>query len=125
MQPRPDSDTPHLHRDAKEQLPVELAMSLAPIPRRALMHGMRRRILRALTQDPTPQTIEDLLPTFPGATLSAVNYHVLVLGDCGSLTVSRVEQTHGGFARSFVSNVADNLEFVAALQATEQLDGAG
>jgi hypothetical protein len=88
------------------------------------MHGTRRRILRVFGEDPTPRTTKELLPTFPGVSLSTIVYHVLVLEDCGSLSVSHVAQDAGALHRSFVSTVADNVEIVAVLQATESLDDA-
>ena len=88
------------------------------------MHGMRRRILRALNDDRSPQTLSALGAMFPEAGLSQVSYHVLVLGDCGSVAV--VDDRHAGevLARAFVSTVAENPQIVAALQATEKMDEA-
>lgn len=119
MQPRHDNNS---QRHSQEPLPAELADRLAAKSRRALMHGTRRRILRALSEDPTPQTTQDLVATFPEVTLKTITYHVLVLEECGSLRVSHVKQARGSFTRSFISNVADNAEIVAVLQATEPLD---
>jgi DNA-binding transcriptional ArsR family regulator len=88
----------------------------------ALMHGVRRGILRMLNQGPIPRTTQDLLETFPGLSLSSVNYHVLVLDECGSLTVSRGKAAPGGFTRLLISNVADDPQLVAVLRMTESLD---
>jgi DNA-binding transcriptional ArsR family regulator len=122
MQPRQEHNVQLPSNDASRPLPMQLAQSLEPKTKHALMHGMRRRILRALSEDPTPRTSKDLLTTFPGVSLSTVSYHVLVLTDYGSLAVSHVEQVHGTVVRSFVSNVADNAQYIAVLRATEQLD---
>ncbi len=119
MQPRHDDKS---QRHGEEPLPAGLAERLAPESRRALMHGTRRRILRALSEDPTPQTTQDLVATFPEITLKTITYHVLVLEDCGSLAVSHVKQARGSFTRFVISNVADNAEIVAVLRATEPLD---
>jgi hypothetical protein len=108
--------------EINRQLPTQLAASLAPETRLALMHGVRRRILRMLNQDSTPQATHDLVRKFPGLSLSSFNYHVLVLDQCGSLTASRGKKTPGGFARLLISNVADDPQLVAALRATESLD---
>lgn len=86
--------------------------------RRALMHGMRRRILRILNQDQAPRSFRDLSGLFPDASLSQVNYHVLVLADCGSVVVA----SGGTLTRSFASAVAANPQFAAILRATETLD---
>jgi hypothetical protein len=124
MQPRRDdearrSDEEFVHRP----LPMQLHQGLGPKARRALMHGVRRQILRMVNHDQTPRTTRDLAPAFPGATLQAVTYHVLVLEECESLRVCSVEQAHGTLIRSFVSNVADDAQIAAVLQATEQMDG--
>jgi DNA-binding transcriptional ArsR family regulator len=105
-------------------LPMQLAKALKPETRQALMHGVRRRILRMLNQDPIPRTARDLLKTFPDLSLSSLNYHILVLDECGILTVSRAKATQGSFARVFTANVADDAQLLAALQATESLDDA-
>jgi len=86
------------------------------------MHGVRRRILRMFNQDPTPRTAQDLLKTLPGLSPNSLNYHVIVLGECGSLTVSRVKATPGRFTRLLASNVAEDPQLVAVLRATESLD---
>jgi DNA-binding transcriptional ArsR family regulator len=121
MQPQQD-DMHHYGHEVTRPLPWKLAERLAPRSRRALMHGTRRRILRALNDDPTPQTTRDLAARFPEITLPTITYHVLVLEECGSLAVSHVEQARGDLTRSFVSNIADDVEFVAVLQMTEPLD---
>jgi hypothetical protein len=59
---------------------------------------------------------------FPEASLNTVTYHALVLTDCGCVLIADVQQARGALIRSFVSNVADNPQFVAILRATEQLD---
>ena len=84
------------------------------------MHGMRRRILRALSEGPAPSTLDDLLTIFPGVGLSTVYYHVLVLEDCGSL--ARLGQDSGTSTRLLVSNVTDDAQYVLVLRATEELD---
>jgi hypothetical protein len=86
------------------------------------MHETRRRVLRVFRGDPTPKTTRDLMATLPRITLQTMTYHVLVLENCGSLTVSRVEQAGGSITRSYISNAGDNAEIVAALHATERLD---
>jgi hypothetical protein len=122
MQPRHDNNPQRYDGEATRPLPKALAEGLAPETRHALMHGMRRCILRAFDEVPIVQTTRDLMPTFPGVTLQTITYHVLVLEEFGSVTVSHIEQGRGSFSRSFVSNVANNPEVVAALQATERLD---
>lgn len=121
MQPRRRHNMQRSSDEANQPLPTQLAQSLEPKARRALMHGMRRRILRILG-DATPRTAKDLLATFPGVSLGTITYHALVLGECGSVTASALKPVNGNCARSFVSNVAGNAQYVAVLGATEPLD---
>jgi len=123
MQPRQVRDAQTPSDRANRPLPMQLAQSLEPKARRALMHVIRRRILRALSQEQTPQTPQDLHATLRRDRLATINYHLLVLGDCGSVAVARIEQDRGANARSFVSNVANDAQYAAVLRATEQLDG--
>lgn len=110
--------------ESNQPLPVGLAEGLDPESRLALMHGVRRRILRTFNQDPAPRTTLDLLATLPGLSLSSVNYHVLVLGECGSLTVSKVKVAPESFIRLLRPNIADDPQLAAVLRATESLDDA-
>lgn len=100
MHPR-KNDNAEGSGEVNRPLPTQLAASLRPEARQALMHGVRRRILRILNQDSVPQTTQDLVKAFPGLSLSSVNYHVLVLEKCGNL---------------------DDPQLVAALRVTESLD---
>ncbi len=109
-------------REVHHPLPPQLAESLGPGVRRALMHGMRRRILRTLNQDRSALTLRDLATVFPKASLSTVSYHLLVLGDCGAVAVAGVEPAEGTLTRSFVSIIAENTQITAVLGATERLD---
>jgi hypothetical protein len=103
-------------------LPKELAEVLSPTRKRALRHSMRRRILRTLNRDLVPWTADELAAIFPGCGLSIVNYHVLVLEDCGAVSVSYLEPQRGRLLRTYVTNVSDNPEIASALQATIELD---
>jgi DNA-binding transcriptional ArsR family regulator len=91
---------------------MSLLDRLTPEHRRALIHRTRRRILRAFREDPTPKTPRSLLSAFPGITLQTLTYHVLVLEECGSLTVSHVEQSPGSFARFFQSSIGCDPEIL-------------
>jgi hypothetical protein len=125
MQPRQRRRTRRSDDEPTYQpLPPPLAFGLGPEARRALMHGMRRCILRTLNRAQVPRTTGDLLTTFPEATLKTVAYHVCVLEDCEALAVSHVEQTRGGLTRSFVSSVAGDAQIIAILRATERMDDA-
>jgi len=109
-------------REVHHLLPPQLAGSLGPRVRRALIHGMRRRILRTLNQDRSARTLQELASVFPKASLSTVSYHVLVLSGCGVVTVSDAEGAERTLTRSFVSTVADSVQITAVLEATERLD---
>jgi len=121
MQPR-KSDNSTRSGESNRPLPAQLAQGLEPQTRLALMHGLRRRILRTLNQDRTPRSTQDLRTTFPRSSLSSVSYHVFVLGECGILTVSRVKAAPGSFTHLLTSNVAEDPQLVAVLRATESLD---
>lgn len=101
---------------------MSLFDGLKPEQRRALMHRIRRRILRELRGDPTPRTTRDLLATFPGVTLQTITYHVLVLEECGGLMVSHIKQAGGSYARFFGSSIGCDPVVLTVLQATERLD---
>jgi DNA-binding transcriptional ArsR family regulator len=118
--------TRNLARPADQEvhypLPPQLAESLEPTVRRALTHGMRRRILRTLNQDRSALTLQELATVFPKASLSTLSYHVLVLRDCGAVAIAGVEPAEGTLARSFVAVIAENTQITAVLDATERLD---
>jgi len=121
MQPRRQHSAQRSHDETNRPLPAQLAQNLEPKTRHALMHATRRRILRVL-DDASPRTTQDLMAAFPGVSLRTITYHALVLGQCGSVSASPLKPVHGNCARSFVSNVAANAQYVAILGATEQLD---
>lgn len=119
---RRDDHLNHPRRDPLPSLPASLFDELSPEKQRALIHKTRRGILRALRQDPAPQDGRDLLSTFPGVTLQTITYQVLVLVKCGSLTVSHLKRSGGGFARAFESNTSCDPAILTVLAATERLD---
>lgn len=120
MQPRQN------HRGAGQEihrsLPRQLAEAVAPRARRALMHGMRRRILRLLHRVDTPRTLREIAQEFPNASLSQVSYHVLVLSDCGSVAIAGIQEDGGKLTQSFLSTVAASPQILGVLLATETLD---
>ena len=105
-------------------LPAQLANSLKPEIGKALMHGARRCILRILNQDAAPQSTRDLQKAFPRLSLSGLNYHVLVLADCGTVSLPHEKGPLGSSTRLVSSNVADDPQLVAVLRATNSLDNA-
>jgi DNA-binding transcriptional ArsR family regulator len=111
--------------ESSQPLPEELARSLAPKTRHALNHPMRRSMLRALNRGgATPRTPDELLPLFPGASRATIAYHAAVLRECGGVSMIVASAERGASARSFVSEVVDDLEYHRVLAATEQLDAA-
>ncbi len=119
---RRDEHLNHQRRDPFPSLPASLLDTLSPENRRALIHRIRRGILRALRRDPAPKTTRDLLLIFPGVTLQTIAYHVLVLEECGSLTVAHIEQSPGNFARFLHSSIGCDPEILMVLNETERLD---
>lgn len=106
-------------------LPDDVALLLAPQLRRALDHPTRRRILRALNRAGDAQTISDLAEAIPGAWVSTIGYHTLVLEECGCVSVAVGLSVSGTPGRTYASNIADNREVIGALQVTRHLDEVG
>lgn len=108
--------------DDKQNLPAEIADTLAPRLRHALGNLTRRQILRALNATADAQTLADVFGLVPAANLSTLSYHVHVLENDGCVSeVSELVQADG-IARAFVSNVTDDLAVMVALHATQQDD---
>jgi DNA-binding transcriptional ArsR family regulator len=104
------------------KLPPEVVEGLAPHQQRALEHPIRRRILRVLTHDSSPQTLIDLGEGIPDTSVSTIGYHLLVLEECAFVSVSGVLTGPGDAERHFASNIADNRVVIQALQETQRLD---
>jgi DNA-binding transcriptional ArsR family regulator len=109
----------------ERKLPAEVAALLAPHLCRALDHPTRRQILRALNRGAEPQTPKNLAEAIPGAGLSMIGYHALVLEECGCVSVTVAPSIGGGLNRAYLSNVTDNRLVTSALEATRQLDEFG
>jgi DNA-binding transcriptional ArsR family regulator len=107
------------------KLPAEVAVLLAPHLCRALDHQTRRQILRVLNRGSEPQTPQDLAEAIPGAGISIIGYHTLVLEECGCVTVTVRPSRAGELKRAYVSNVTDNRLVRNALEATRHLDQFG
>ena len=110
-------------QDLEPELPTELTESLAPHMQRALKHPMRRRILRALNGDGRSRTLEDLALANPGASVSTISYHVLVLESCGGVSVRTAAPEDGG--NLYASNVGDDggvTEFLRATRTADETD---
>ena len=102
------------------ELPTELTESLAPHMQRALKHPTRRRILRALNGSGRSRTLEDLALANPGASVSTISYHVLVLESCGGVSVRTAAPEDGG--NLYTSNVGDDGGVTELLRATRAAD---
>jgi DNA-binding transcriptional ArsR family regulator len=109
----------------ERKLPAEVALLLAPNLRRALDHQTRRQILRILNRNGGPQTPNDLTDAIPGASLSLIGYHSLVLEESGCVSVTVAPSHAGGLRRAFVSNVTDDRLVTGALRATRRIDEFG
>jgi DNA-binding transcriptional ArsR family regulator len=104
------------------KLPPEVVDGLAPHQQRALDHPIRRQILRVLSRTSNPQTLVDLCEGIPETSISTIGYHLLVLEECGFVSVSGVLTGPGDAERHFASNIADNRVVMLALQETQELD---
>jgi DNA-binding transcriptional ArsR family regulator len=109
----------------ERKLPTEVAVLLAPHLCRALDHQTRRQILRVLIRSGAPQTPKDLVDAIPGANLSTIGYHTLVLEECACVSVTVASSSASGLKRAYASNVNDDRLVASALQATRQLDEFG
>jgi DNA-binding transcriptional ArsR family regulator len=108
------------------KLPAEVAVLLAPHLHRALDHQTRRQIIRVLNNNSGEAlTPRDLADAIPGAGLSMIGYHTLVLEECGCVSVAVTPSLAGGLKRAYLSNVTDNRLVTSALEATRQLDEFG
>ena len=107
-----------------QKLPFSLVAGLTPAVRHALDHSVRRRILRALAENPkahSPDAIAALTKPNPGSRI--VGYHVRVLEQLGCLRVAEPRRGAGeGAVTLYESNLVDDEEVVAILQATRELD---
>jgi DNA-binding transcriptional ArsR family regulator len=109
----------------ERKLPADVAQLLAPHLHRALDHPTRRQILRALNRHGKAQTLADLAVAIPGAIVSTVGYHALVLEECGCISVTVVPSPPDGLKRAYSSNVIDDRVVSGALRATRRLDDLG
>lgn len=107
------------------KLPHELTETLVPHQRRALEHPIRRQLLRCLNRDHTAQTLAELGECTPGVGISTISYHMLVLQQCGFVSVSPEMSRPGRIGHSFSSNIADDRVVTVALEATQELDRSG
>jgi len=104
------------------KLPPEVVEELAPHQQRALDHPIRRQILRVLSRNARAQTLAEIGEGTPGAGISTIGYHLLVLEECAFVSVSGVLTGPGDAERHFASNVADNRVVMTALKQTQELD---
>jgi DNA-binding transcriptional ArsR family regulator len=111
-----------LAQKAIRKLPPEVVDGLAPHQQRALDHPIRRQILRVLARHSSPQTQAEICAGIADTSVSTIGYHLLVLEECGFVSVSGVLTGPGDAERRFASNIADNRVVVAALQQTRELD---
>jgi DNA-binding transcriptional ArsR family regulator len=87
-------------------------------PRGALNHPLRRQILRALIASDQPLSPSEIVATVPGASVSTISYHALVLESSGA-----VGRTKAGGASEDRYRAADpDPETIAILEATRAED---
>ena len=108
------------------RLPLELAELLTPPLEHALNHPLRRGLLRALNRSDHPRAaaelVDDCLPT---TNVTLLNYHAAVLERCDLLRVIENDVAGEGFGRRYASGVAEDVQIIAVLSATEASDRAG
>ncbi len=106
----------------REQL-IRLIANLPPEARQALDHPVRRDILRALNDSPTPRSSTEIAAAAgPKASLNVIHYHALVLTEHGSIKVAGTQSSRGAVTRLYASNVADDQQVTSVLKVSRQLD---
>jgi DNA-binding transcriptional ArsR family regulator len=101
--------------------PADSAMSPALI--NAVNHPIRRFVLRVLGDSPmSPKEVFDMLSYSTG--LSAVSYHVRVLGKQQVLECTRTGQVRGSIQHFYVSKVLDSELLQGVLEEAREFDDA-
>jgi hypothetical protein len=105
------------------RLPLELAELLTPPLEHALNHPLRREVLRALNRSDLPRSAAELVASsLPSTSVTLLNYHAAVLERCDLVRVTEDEVAGAGFSRRYASNVAEDVQIIAILSATDALD---
>ena len=105
------------------RLPLELAELLTPPLEHALNHQLRREVLRALNRSDRPRSAAELVTAcLPKTSVTLLNYHAAVLERCDLVRAIENEVAGDGFSRRYSSNVAEDVQIIAILSATEALD---
>lgn len=118
-----DEPVGHLRNRSSRRLPVELAELLTPPLEHALNHPLRREILRALNRSDRPRTAAELVSAcLPATSVTLLNYHAAVLERCDLVRAIENDVAGEGFSRHYASNVAEDVQIIAILSATEALD---
>jgi hypothetical protein len=108
------------------RLPMEFAELLTPPMEHALNHPLRREIVRALNQSTEPRSAGEIVTgSLPKTGITTISYHAAVLERCDILRIAEVEPAGESLTRRYVSNVANDIQIVAILGATESLDNLG
>jgi DNA-binding transcriptional ArsR family regulator len=108
-----------------DQAAFDLTAALAALPierQTALEHTVRRRILRRLHRNETPQTPVDLA-TRENCPLSSISYHARVLTSCGLISSTTSRRVRGNMQPWLVSAVREDRGICSLLAATEAGDG--
>ncbi|MDX6622659.1 MAG: Helix-turn-helix domain [Solirubrobacterales bacterium] len=118
-----DETAGQLRGTSSRRLPVELAELLTPPLEHALNHPLRREILRALNRSDRPRTAAELVSAcLPATSVTLLNYHAAVLERCDLVRTIENEVAGEGFSRHYASSVAEDVQIIAILSATEALD---
>lgn len=115
----------HPDYESVHPLPVSIARSLGPTTREALNHSTRRAILRSLNRSASDfKTAEDLRIALPQVASATLTYHAGVLYHFGAVRMTVTPRPGGTQRHSFASDVVEDVEYHAALAATQALDAA-
>jgi DNA-binding transcriptional ArsR family regulator len=112
-----------VHGRKSRRLPLELAELLTPPLEHALNHPLRREVLRALNRSDRPRSAAELVSaSLPQTSVTLLNYHAAVLERCDLVRAIENEVAGEAFSRRYSSNVAEDVQIIAILSATEALD---
>jgi len=104
------------------KLPAGLAAALDPRLRDALENPIRREVLRTLQDGDRALSATEIAGALGSFATSEIAYHLRVLDRAGGAAVLDNGLARPGDLRRYASCIADNVQALAALRATQQWD---
>lgn len=104
------------------RLPVEIAAVLEPGLREALDNPTRREVVRILNSSDRALGVGEIAAHLCDFTVSEIGYHARVLERSGGVVVDDDGSSSVAGQRRYISSVADNMQALSALRATQRWD---